>query len=73
MQPKPQPHHQARSRPQDRLKHLLRNVPEEEKEETARRFIRYLEIVIAIADEAEAHDERQLTDEDEPPTLSYSV
>ena len=73
MQPKPRPHDQAQSRPQDRLKHLLRNVPEEEKEEAARRFIRYLEIVIAIADEAEAREQGQLTDEDEPPTLSYSV
>lgn len=60
-------------RPRDQLKHLLRDVPEEEKDEAAERFIRYLEIVMAIADEAEARKEGELTDDDEPPTLSYSV
>ena len=65
--------HAGGMKPRDRFKHLLRNVPEEEKDAAAERFIRYLEIVIAIADEAEANKQGQLTDDDEPPTLSYSV
>lgn len=40
--------------PYERLSELLRGVPEEEKEAAAERFIGYLEILIAIADEAEA-------------------
>ena len=60
-------------KPRDRLKTVLADVPEEEKDEAAERFIRYLEIVIAIADEVEALEHGELTDPDEPPTLSYSV
>ena len=55
----------------ERLQEVLRGVPYEEKPAAAERFIRYLEIVIAIADEAEGQE--GLTDGNEPPTLSYSV
>jgi len=34
------------------LKHILADVPEEEREEAACRFVRYLQLVIAIVDEA---------------------
>ncbi len=50
---------------------ILEDLPEEEREEAARNLTRYLEIVIAIADESEGWS--PLTDEPEPPTLSYSV
>lgn len=52
---------------------ILEDLPEEEREEAARNLTRYLEVVIAIADEAEADDLDGLTDGEEPPTLSYSV
>lgn len=61
----------SHTRPHQRLKELLRDVPESEKEAAAERFIRYLEIVIAIVDEAARAE--GLTDENEPPTLSYSA
>jgi len=60
-------------KPYERLSSVLRDVPEAEREAAAVRFIRYLEIVIAITDEAKDRDKVQLTDRDEPPTLSYSV
>lgn len=63
-------------KPHERLSSLLRDVPEAEREAAALRFVRYLEIVIAIADEAGMCDQDPvpvLTDDPEPPTLSYSV
>lgn len=63
-------------KPRDRLSALLEDVPQEERDAAAQRFIRYLEIVIAIADEAETRrrgSSETLTDTEEPPTLSYSV
>jgi len=63
-------------KPHERLSSLLRDVPEAEREAAAARFVRYLEIVIAIADEAETREQGPtpvLTDDREPPTLSYSV
>lgn len=57
----------------DSLVPILEDLPEAVREESAQALTRYLEIVIAIWDEAEAEDPNWLTDDDEPPTLSYSV
>lgn len=62
--------------PHERLPEILAGVPEADRPEAAARFLRYLEIVMAIADEEEARASGQqadLTDLNEPPTLSYSV
>jgi hypothetical protein len=39
-----------------RLSAVLKGVPDDEKEAAAQRFIRYLQIVIAIVDEAEENN-----------------
>ena len=52
---------------------ILKDLPEEARAESAQALTRYLESVIAICDEAESADPNWLTDDEEPPTLSYSV
>lgn len=52
---------------------ILEDLPEGERESATHHLTRYLEVVIAIADEAAAADPDRLTDDEEPPTLSYSV